>query len=122
MPFPKRDHKGGSTPDFRSHTLLHTNYMLTDHTLVQPTPANNEDILLSYDVPNAGAWDTFVKSHPQGSPFHLMAWQRLIRDTFGSEPKHIVAHDARNGEICGVLPLFLVRSLLFGRMLLSTPQ
>jgi FemAB-related protein (PEP-CTERM system-associated) len=96
--------------------------MLTDHTLVQPTPANNEDILLSHDVPNGGAWDRFVTSHSQGSPFHLMAWQRLIRDTFRSEPKHIVAHDARTGEICGVLPLFLVRSLLFGRMLVSTPQ
>jgi hypothetical protein len=89
---------------------------------VQHSPECAESIELSYDVSNAGAWDTFVMSHPQGSPFHLMAWQRLIRDTFGSEPKHIVARSSRSGEICGVLPLFLVRSLLFGRMLVSTPQ
>jgi FemAB-related protein (PEP-CTERM system-associated) len=81
-----------------------------------------EDIVLSHDVFNAEAWDAFVSSHPNGSPFHLAAWQRLIQRTFGYEPKHIVARSSRGGEVCGVLPLFLVRSLLFGRILISAPQ
>jgi FemAB-related protein (PEP-CTERM system-associated) len=80
-----------------------------------------EGITLSHVVSNSDQWDAFIHSHPNGSPFHLTAWQRLIHDTFGYEPKHIVARGA-GGEICGVLPLFLVRSLLFGRMLISTPQ
>ena len=73
-------------------------------------------------MPDAAAWDAFVRNHPNGSPFHLSAWQRLIHESFGYQAKHIVARSSSGGEICGVLPLFLVRSLLFGRMLISTPQ
>jgi FemAB-related protein (PEP-CTERM system-associated) len=51
-----------------------------------------------------------------------MAWQRLIQRSFGYEPKHIIARSAASGDVLGVLPLFLVRSLLFGRMLVSTPR
>ncbi len=67
------------------------------------------------------AWDTFVRSHPAGSPFHLSAWQRSIQSAFGHKPSHLIARGP-SGEIAGVLPLFLVRSLVFGRMLVSTPQ
>jgi FemAB-related protein (PEP-CTERM system-associated) len=35
---------------------------------------------------------------------------------------HVVAHDSESGKIVGLLPLFLVRSRIFGRMLVSTPQ
>src|SRR5262249_16836888 len=52
--------------------------------------------------------------------FHLIPWQRMIRDTFGHEPLHLVASDSA-GEVNGVLPLFLVRSCIFGRLLVSTP-
>src|SRR6185436_2980910 len=66
-------------------------------------------------------WDAFVKAHPFGSSFHLSNWQNTIQKTFGHKPCHIVARDSKN-EVAGVLPLFLVRSRLFGRMLVSTPQ
>jgi FemAB-related protein (PEP-CTERM system-associated) len=64
-------------------------------------------------------WDGFVRSHPAGSPFHLIAWQQLIRETFGHQPLHLMA-TASTGVV-GVLPLFLVRSRIFGRLLVSTP-
>src|SRR5437588_157664 len=83
---------------------------------------DEQNILLGHEMPDAVAWDAFVFNHPNGSPFHLSAWQRLIHESFGYQAKHIVARSSSGGEICGVLPLFLVRSLLFGRMLISTPQ
>jgi FemAB-related protein (PEP-CTERM system-associated) len=67
------------------------------------------------------SWDSYVRGHSQGTVFHLAAWQRLIRNSFGHKPMHIVAHD-EGGRIIGILPLFLVRSRIFGRMLISTPQ
>jgi FemAB-related protein (PEP-CTERM system-associated) len=79
-------------------------------------------LMLTKDVSNVGGWDKFVESHPHGSAFHLTAWQRLIQNSFGFEPKHIAARNSPNGEISGILPLFLVRSAIFGRMLVSTPQ
>jgi FemAB-related protein (PEP-CTERM system-associated) len=64
-------------------------------------------------------WDRYVEAHVHGSPFHLMAWQRSIEQTFGYRPMHLAA--LRDGRIRGVLPLFLVENLLLGRVLLSTP-
>jgi FemAB-related protein (PEP-CTERM system-associated) len=66
-------------------------------------------------------WDEFVRSHSNGSPFHLMGWQAMIRDTFGHQPLHLAAQTPV-GKIMGVLPLFFVRSRIFGRLLISTPQ
>jgi FemAB-related protein (PEP-CTERM system-associated) len=81
--------------------------------------AKHEEISVT-DRLDSAAWDRFVQSHCYGSPFHLMAWQRTIRDSFGHQPVHLVANN-RDGTVTGVLPLFLVRSRIFGRMLTSTP-
>src|SRR4051812_40900666 len=78
-------------------------------------------LITGADDSDGVASDAFVKSHPLGTAFHLMAWQRMIRDSFNYTPKHILARDEQ-GNICGVLPLFLIRSVVFGRMLVSTPQ
>jgi FemAB-related protein (PEP-CTERM system-associated) len=79
-------------------------------------------VIVSRQVYDAEAWDRFVERQRDGSPFHLMAWQRLIEGTFGHEAQHIVARRLPQGEIVGVLPMFLVRSRIFGRMLISTPH
>jgi FemAB-related protein (PEP-CTERM system-associated) len=71
---------------------------------------------------STASWDAFVEKHAAGSPFHLSAWQRLIENTFGHEPRHILARNLSDGEVVGVLPMFLVRSRIFGRMLVSTPH
>jgi len=81
-----------------------------------------QDITVSFDVSDRVSWDAFVTSHPQGTPFHVLAWQRMIQAGFGYEPRHIVARSARSREVLGVLPLFLIRSLIFGRILSSTPR
>jgi FemAB-related protein (PEP-CTERM system-associated) len=65
-------------------------------------------------------WDAFVRHHADGSSFHMMAWQRLISDAFGHQQFHIVANNSA-GNVAGLLPLFLVRSRLFGRLLVSSP-
>jgi len=67
-------------------------------------------------------WDDYVLSHASGSVFHLQAWQKLIEASFGHRPLHIAARDPVSGRITGLLPLFLVRSRIFGRLLVSTPQ
>ena len=66
-------------------------------------------------------WDSYVLSHPQGSPFHLTAWKRVIELTFGHQPLYMLAEEIETQKIVGVLPLFLVRSRIFGKMMISTP-
>lgn len=64
-------------------------------------------------------WDSFVRAHPLGSPFHLCGWMRAMQATFGYQPHYLLAeHD---GQLSAVLPLFLINNFLAGRILLSTP-
>ena len=68
------------------------------------------------DRPN---WNEFVRSHPEGTFFHLAEWQDVLREAFGHEPRYLLAE--RDGVVHGVLPLAFVSSVLFGRALISTP-
>lgn len=65
------------------------------------------------------AWNEFVESHPQGTPFHRTAWRDCICETFGYQPRLMLAEEG--GRVRAVLPLFLVSTPLAGRILLSSP-
>lgn len=62
-------------------------------------------------------WDNYVKSHKEGSPFHLTGWKNAISNAFGHSDYYWLASD--NGKICGILPLTHVKSFLFGNTLTS---
>src|SRR5918996_1535603 len=64
-------------------------------------------------------WDPYVSAHAAGTFFHKWNWREIISTSFGYEPLYLRVEE--NGEIQGVLPLFLVRSLLFGRSLVALP-
>ena len=68
---------------------------------------------------DSSEWDAFVRASGRGSPFHLLAWKRVVQDAFGHQPHYLMA--VRGGGIEGVLPLFQVRGLLGGRALISVP-
>jgi FemAB-related protein (PEP-CTERM system-associated) len=64
-------------------------------------------------------WDAFVRSNAHGSPFHLLAWRRVVETAFGHRPHYLMA--AGPDRVEGVLPLFETRGLLGGRGLVSVP-
>ena len=64
-------------------------------------------------------WDDYVKTHQQGSFFHLSGWQNVIEQSFNHPCYFLYAY--KEGSICGVLPLVEVKSKLFGHALVSTP-
>jgi FemAB-related protein (PEP-CTERM system-associated) len=68
---------------------------------------------------HSDAWDIYVKSHTQGSFFHLSGWKKVIEQSF-NHPCYFLYVEIE-GEICGVLPLVEVKSKLFGHALISTP-
>jgi FemAB-related protein (PEP-CTERM system-associated) len=72
-----------------------------------------------YEPGDRESWDRFVLEHPHGSPFHLTAWRKSIEETFGFRPHYLVASEGAN--LRGVLPLFLVKNLLMGKVLISSP-
>ncbi|MDH3588942.1 MAG: FemAB family PEP-CTERM system-associated protein [Gammaproteobacteria bacterium] len=65
------------------------------------------------------AWEQFVSSCRQATFFHRYGWKRVISRAFGHTPHYLIAE--RDNKICGVLPLFHLRSFLFGNSLISVP-
>ena len=65
------------------------------------------------------AWDAYVDTHPQRSPYHYAGWPRLIARAFRHEAVLIAASE--QGRVVGVLPLIVMRSRVFGRFVVSLP-
>jgi len=68
----------------------------------------------------ASAWDSFVQSAQDATPYHQFKWKTIITKSFGHQCHYLGAID-NNGEWQGVLPLVHMRSKLFGNFLISVP-
>lgn len=67
--------------------------------------------------PGDAAWDAYVRSHPDGTLFHESAWTCSVTEAYRHAPLLLAAW--RGSRIAGVLPLFHVKSWLFGSRLVS---
>lgn len=65
------------------------------------------------------AWEQYVAQSPTLHHAFLWEWREVIRAVFRHTPHYLLAEE--RGRVCGVLPLFLIESRLFGRALLSMP-
>ena len=68
---------------------------------------------------HADSWNQFVNQQDEGTLFHLTGWKRAVEKVFHHRSFYLLARE--DGQIQGVLPLFLIKSRLFGRFLVSTP-
>lgn len=69
-------------------------------------------------------WNAYLLQH--GVDHHAWDWRwlKVITDTFQHTPYYLIAEESDESgktEICGVCPLFQVRSVLFGNALISVP-
>lgn len=65
------------------------------------------------------SWDTYIKRAPTANVCHQFLWRPVISRAYGHQPLYLMARS--NGCVRGVLPLFLVKSRLFGKTLTSMP-
>ena len=65
------------------------------------------------------SWDKFVVTQGIDHFAHLWGVRGILSETFGHQPYYLAAY--RDEEIVGVLPLFLIKSPLFGNSLISVP-
>ena len=63
------------------------------------------------------AWDCFVESAQDATPYHQLRWRDVITKSFGHS--HYPAAIDDEGEWQGVLPLVHMRSRFFGNFLVS---
>jgi FemAB-related protein (PEP-CTERM system-associated) len=82
---------------------------------VDPGPVAVETL----DPHREGEWDRYVRQALDGTFFHQLGWRWLVERVFGHRAHYLTA--LRDGHIAGVLPLFELRSRLFGHSLVSIP-
>ncbi len=75
---------------------------------------------------DALVWDEYLMGHFARYPelahhAFYFAWSSVITATFGHKPFFLIAREQEGGAIQGLLPLFLVKSPLFGTALISNP-
>lgn len=64
-------------------------------------------------------WDRFVLNHPDAISWHVYDWSKVLHDYHGLTYLPIAVY--RGSEICGILPLYRVRTLRSGPALVSIP-
>ncbi|HWZ27443.1 MAG TPA: FemAB family XrtA/PEP-CTERM system-associated protein [Gemmatimonadales bacterium] len=67
----------------------------------------------------AAEWDGVVSRSAGGTHFHRWGWKQVMERALGHECTFLAA--TQSGTLRGVLPLTSVKSLLFGRYLVSMP-
>jgi FemAB-related protein (PEP-CTERM system-associated) len=68
---------------------------------------------------DVNSWDNYVYSNENATIYHKIGWKRIIEKTFNHSSHFLLAE--KDGKICGILPLVLMKSRIFGRSLISLP-
>lgn len=63
-------------------------------------------------------WEEYVLNHSNGTWYHGNGWKRFVERTFGHQSYYLSTR--RDGHIVGIMPLNLVESPLFGKILISS--
>src|SRR3990172_2070795 len=64
-------------------------------------------------------WDEYINRNENANLAHLVGWREVIKKSYGHESIYLIAKVG--DEIVGVLPLFLIKSHIFGKRLVSVP-
>ena len=65
------------------------------------------------------AWYEYVYKSNSSFFYHQIGWRNVVEKTYKHKPIYLVAKE--EDEIKGVLPLFLMKSMFFGKKLVSVP-
>ena len=64
-------------------------------------------------------WERFVASSPETTLAHELGWRNVVARAYHHTPLYLMAQ--QKGILCGLLPLFLIKSRIFGRILATAP-
>lgn len=74
---------------------------------------------LQDDQGNLDRWNSYVHKAPTASFYHRFEWKSVTESEFQHEAYYLAS--SCDGKVDGILPLVLLRSRLFGRILCSLP-
>ena len=68
---------------------------------------------------NESDWAAYIEKSAHAVLAHQLEWRFVVEETFGHQSFYLTAY--RQQRIVGVLPLFFVNSIFFGRFLVTSP-
>jgi FemAB-related protein (PEP-CTERM system-associated) len=83
------------------------------------TPSTSDVIVREFQPEDAVRWTEFVTEHPEANFYHTLEWKDFIQEVFGHSPLYLICESG--GNLCGVLPLFLIKFPLLRAKLISLP-
>lgn len=75
---------------------------------------------IGYDKTETDAWEGYVAAHADATPYHALAWRTIFELSLGYRSWLLMARDADDGRVVGVLPLYRVATP-FASRLVSVP-
>ncbi len=95
--------------------LVRNQVLQAPRTAAKPEPLVLETLRPAFEA----KWDRYLRQNPGSTFFHQLGWRWLVERVFRHRAHYLMA---RRGErITGVLPLFELKSRLFGHSLVSIP-
>ncbi|MCK4387907.1 MAG: FemAB family PEP-CTERM system-associated protein [Dehalococcoidia bacterium] len=64
-------------------------------------------------------WDDFVRGNVSCIFYHQIGWRNVIEKVYHHKPYYLFAEE--DNQIVGILPLFLIKDILWGKRLVSLP-
>lgn len=78
-----------------------------------------QPVIADATIADRAAWDRFLGTQPNATYYHLAGWQDVVSGSLGHRTHYLCARE--EDRVVGVLPLVLIESRLFGRILCSLP-
>ena len=66
-----------------------------------------------------GRWDAFVRNSRSSTSYHQSGWKNVVERTYGHKPFYLFSEEDK--RITGILPLFLIEDMFWGKRLVSLP-
>jgi len=86
----------------------------------KPLPTDGSEISVRLATESDSlAWDTYLSESEFSTIAHRWGWSKVLASSFGVKPFYIITE--QNGVIVGILPTALMKSILFGKFLISLP-
>jgi FemAB-related protein (PEP-CTERM system-associated) len=77
------------------------------------------DRIVPFETSLFGDYQAFLQSHPDSTFFHGLGWKQAVERAFGHRFRGLMAY--LGGDVVGVLPLYEIRSVFAGKLLVSVP-
>jgi len=92
---------------------------LYNHLKMHPIQKREPVSIIFYDFSYQNEWNSYILESPHSVFAHHLGWKNVIEETYKHRSFYLMGY--RDNKVVGILPLFLIKSLLFGNCMVTSP-